>query len=91
MPESDPEIVESPLSRTVSRDGITVRVHIFRLESERLWGLEVINDCGTSIVWDQMFNSDTAAFEAFARAVVTEGMATFLDDEDDVPAGATLH
>lgn len=38
-----------------------------------------------------MFNSDTAAFEAFARAVVTEGMATFLDDEDDVPAGATLH
>lgn len=91
MSDSDPEIVESPLSRTVSRDGITVRVQIFRLESERQWGLEVINDCGTSIVWDQMFDSDTAAFEAFARTVVTEGIATFLDDEDQAPAGATLH
>ncbi|WIA56284.1 hypothetical protein N6H05_00125 [Sphingobium sp. WTD-1] len=91
MTDTDPTIIESPLSRTVSRDGITVRVLVYRLEHDPKWALEVVNDAGTSTVWDDLFDTDEAAFEAFAQAVAAEGMETFLDNDDEVPAGATRH
>ena len=50
MTDTDPTIIESPLSRTVSRDGITVRVLVYRLEHDPKWALEVVNDAGTSTV-----------------------------------------
>jgi hypothetical protein len=42
MIEQDPKIVDSPLSRRVTKDGITVEVSIIRLEQESEWSLEVI-------------------------------------------------
>ena len=91
MTDTDPTIIESPLSRTVSRDGITVRVLVYRLEHDPKWALEVVNDAGTSTVWDDLFDTDEAAFEAFTQAVAAEGMETFLDNDDEVPAGAVEH
>lgn len=91
MADTDPTIIESTLSRTVSRDGITVRVLIYRLEHSPKWALEVVNDNGTSSVWDDLFDTDEAAFEAFAQAVVAEGMESFLDDDDEVPINVTRH
>lgn len=91
MTDTDPTIIESALSRTVSRDGITVRVLVYRLEHNPKWALEVVNDAGTSTVWDDLFDTDEAAFEAFTQAVATEGMETFLDDDDEVLAGITRH
>jgi len=91
MSDTDPAIIESPLSRTVSRDGITVRVLVYRLEHDPKWALEVVNDAGTSTVWDDLFDTDEAAFEAFTKTVALEGMATFLDDDDEVPIGVTRH
>ena len=41
MIERDPNIVQSGLSRTVTRDGVTVEVSIIRLEHETQWSLEV--------------------------------------------------
>ena len=85
MSERDPNLVTSSLSGSQSKDGISVEVNIFRLENEDQWTLEVVNEKGTSIVWDDKFTDDDAAFKAFEQVVVDEGMATFLDSATVIP------
>lgn len=85
MIEQDPKIVDSPLSRRVTRDGITVEVAIIRLEHESKWSLEVINSANTSIVWDDLFPTDEAAYAEFERTVAEDGMKTFLDSAKVIP------
>lgn len=50
MQEREPNIVTSCLSRPITRDGVSITLEIYRLESEPDWTLEVVNDCGTSII-----------------------------------------
>lgn len=85
MSESTPNLVTSGLSRTVSREGVTVEVNIFRLESETEWTLEVVNQARTSIVWDDPFENDQLALAAFQAAVDEEGMTSFLDSATVIP------
>ena len=77
--------MKSSLSRRVSQDGVTVEVAIYRLETEKDWSLEVVNSDGTSIVWDDLFPSDTSAYEEFERTVAEEDISTFLDDNNVIP------
>ncbi len=83
--QRDPNIVTSGLSGTVTDQGITVDVHIIRLEDEPRWTLEVVNHSGTSTVWDDSFVTDDAAWAAFRRTVEAEGMHAFLDQAVVVP------
>ena len=85
MQEREPNIVTSGLSRSITRDGVSISLEIYRLESEPEWSLEVVNDCGTSIVWDDLFETDDLALAAFEQVVADEGMATFLDSSNVVP------
>ena len=85
MQQRDPNIVTSGLGATVTRDGVTVQVHIYRLEKEAEWVLEVVNAAGTSIVWDDPFTSDEAAYAAFQQTVAEEGMSAFLDTAKVIP------
>ena len=85
MIERGPTIVQSGLSRTVKKDGVTVVVSIIRLEHETEWSLEVVNSASTSIVWDDLFASDDEAYAEFERTVADEGMRTFLDKENVNP------
>ena len=78
----DPNLVFSLHSGRVSRDGITVEVSIVRMEDGTEWTLEVANANGTSIVWDDTFPSDDAAYAEFLSTVEEEGMKVFLDDEN---------
>jgi uncharacterized protein len=57
-----------------TKDGITVEVLIISSDLDQAWSLEVINDIGTSTVWDQPFKNDDDAYSAFARVVAEEGM-----------------
>lgn len=91
MTDNDLLIIESPLSRSVFRAGVTVQVNIFRVGDDPFWALEVVNQTGTSIVWDDVFPTDEAAFAAFAQAVATEGMEIFVDDLDAMSGSATRH
>lgn len=70
---------------TVTGQGITVDVHIIRLEDEPRWTLEVVNHSGTSTVWDDSFVTDDAAWAAFRRTVEAEGMHAFIDQTVVVP------
>ena len=76
---NDPNIVLSCLSGVVQEAGISVRLRIYRLEQDPQWTLEVVNDAGTSTVWNVLFDSDEEAFAAFRLAVEEEGMEAFLD------------
>ena len=85
MPDRDPNIVTSGLSRTVTVDGVTVVVNIYRLEHDPQWALEVVNEVGTSTVWDVPFDTDEEANDAFQLTVDEEGMEAFLDRTNVIP------
>ena len=85
MIERDPNIVHSGLSRTVTRDGVTVEVSIVRLEHEAQWSLEVVNSAATSTVWDELFATDEDAYAEFERTAAEEGMRAFLDKGNVIP------
>lgn len=75
-----PELIESPLGRTIEQDGIRLTINIVRIATEPGWSLEVVNERGTSIVWDDPFPTDRAADAAFRAALAEEGPKAFLDD-----------
>ncbi|WP_254277515.1 hypothetical protein [Halomonas sp. 3H] len=75
----EPELIQSPLSQSITRDGHSLQVDIYRLEDEVDWVLEVVNETGTSHVWDDRFATDQAALGAVYEAIDEEGITAFLD------------
>ena len=85
MSKSDDEftLIESKFSGLITQDGMTIEVCIYRGDAERTWLLEVVDEEGTSIVWDDRFETDQAAMDEVKRTIETEGMASFLSDPDE--------
>ena len=81
MTDPEPELIESPLNRSIERGGRRLNVNIVRLATERGWSLEVVNDHNTSIVWDDQFETDRDADAAFRTALAEEGFEAFLDKD----------
>jgi hypothetical protein len=80
MVEDDPEIEYSPLCGTVTREGVAVRVEIYRLAiGGEGWSLEVIDQEGASTVWDDLFSTDQDAYAEFHRTLETEGIRSFAE------------
>jgi hypothetical protein len=75
----DPKLINSDRSGIFSRDGITVELHIYRLEYSK-WTLEVVDEDGTSVVWEQEFDTDDAAYDEFMRSVDAEGLDAIFRD-----------
>lgn len=82
--DRDPELVKSSYSGPVTRQGVTLRLEIYRLEDDPKWVLEVVNENGTSTVWDELFDTDGSAYEAFQSTVEQESMSAFLDETNAV-------
>jgi uncharacterized protein len=74
----DPQIIDSPLSRVVEEDGVSVEVCIYRLENTE-WSLEIVATNGTSTVWDDLFRSDEAALAEALKAIKEDGIRTFFE------------
>jgi hypothetical protein len=85
MSKSDDEftLIESKLSGFITQDGMTIEVCIYRGDAERTWLLEVVDEEGTSIVWDDRFATEQDAMDQVKRTIETEGMASFLSDSDE--------
>ena len=77
--ERDPKIVESDRSCDFEKDGHTVKVCIYRLETVSKWSLEVVDVNDTSTVWDEQFPSEVAAWEEFLRTIELEGIESLAD------------
>ncbi|PTM44839.1 hypothetical protein C8J24_3051 [Sphingomonas aerolata] len=79
MTDRDPNLVTSRLSRLFTQDGITVDLVIYKLEGGADRTLEVVNDKGTSTVWNDPFAFNDAANATFLQAVADDGITTFLN------------
>jgi hypothetical protein len=80
---SEPKLIQSALSRTIREDGTEVRIDIYRLETTD-WSLEVVDETGTSTVWDDSFSTDQAALDEALKTIPEEGIKTFLSGKTDV-------
>ena len=73
----DIEIIHSPLQQTYNADGHTLNIQIYR-SANSPWILEVVDESGTSTVWDDPFETDTAALEAAFLVIEEQGIASFV-------------
>jgi len=84
---ADPKIIDSPLSRIVEEDGVSVDVRIYRLEDDTEWLLEIVATDGNSTVWDDLFRSDEVALAEALKAIKKDGIRSFSERDPD----ATVH
>ncbi|PRY71824.1 hypothetical protein [Marivita geojedonensis] len=59
-------------------DGHWFRIHIHRIETERLWTLEVIDALGRSTAWLDAFETAQDARDAALNALESEGPDAFM-------------
>lgn len=74
--DDEPDFIESPLSRHVTRNGVTVRVDIYG-DSDHRWILEIVDAENTSHVWDEHFETDQQALDEALRAIDEEPIEFF--------------
>ena len=72
--EPNLDFVTSSLSRTVTRDGITLKVNIIQIVGETGWLLEVFDPQGKPTTINYLYATDEEAYAAFEQTVAEEGM-----------------
>jgi uncharacterized protein len=77
--DAEPEIVMSPLSRTVTRNGQSVEVQIYRIEPGP-WVLEAVDEFRNSTVWDDQFETDQKALDELLRTIAEEGIGALIGE-----------
>lgn len=82
--EPEPNLVISSASQWVVVEGVPFKVDIYKLEGGDGWSLEVVTEDGTSIVWDDLFDNDRAAFEEALATIKKEGPVAFVRDDENV-------
>ena len=78
----EPNLEISPLSQELTSGGRTVSVEIFRLEGELGWALEVVDEHNNSTVWDDTFETDSAALTEAKKTILAEGVSSLIGPED---------
>ena len=78
MIEEEPNIVTSGKSQRVIIDGHPFSIEIYRAETDQNWMLEIVDQDGTSHVWDDHFASDKEARNAAMQAIEEEGAVAFM-------------
>ena len=77
MTEDETELIHSPLTQSLKAEGHTLRIEIYRSEGEP-WILEIVDESGTSTVWDDGFETDTAALAEGLSALEQDGVHHFV-------------
>ncbi|MCD0257996.1 hypothetical protein JWH11_07135 [Xanthomonas melonis] len=71
------QLVISPLCRSVTTDGCTVCLEIYR-GPDTDWTLEVVDEFNNSTVWDDLFATDQAALDEALRTIRDEGIDSLI-------------
>ncbi len=82
---ADPNIITSGLSKRVTVEGHELSIEIYKSECDQNWLLEVVDEDGTSTVWDDLFKSDRAAMNEVLNTIKEEGLSAFRDNANIVP------
>jgi hypothetical protein len=69
--DDDYKIIESPLSRQITEDGVAIHVQIYRGEQDAGWILEVVDDSGGSTVWQEPLKTEADALSEVLRTIET--------------------
>lgn len=85
--ENEPELEVSPLSQEISSGGQTVSVEIYRLEGEKNWALEVVDESNNSTCWDDTFETEVAALTEAKKTILSEGISSLIGPEDGKGSG----
>jgi len=80
---ADVPLEYSPLDRKVERDGLWVKICIYRGEGDPGWLLEIEDHKGGSTVWDDAFATDQAALDEALRAIDEDGIKSFAQAPND--------
>lgn len=91
MADDEPNLINSSLSRTIVWNGYRLRLEIYRLDDRPGWTLEVVNQVGTSIVWDDLFATDAEAEQTFRNTLKTEGLAAFREESNVISIPRSVH
>ncbi|MDH5230248.1 MAG: UPF0149 family protein [Gammaproteobacteria bacterium] len=78
----DDELILSPLSQSVTRDGETVSVEIYTGGDDD-WLLEVVDQYENSTVWNDQFKTDEEALAAFFSALEEDGIHAFVGSPEE--------
>ena len=77
----DRKIEKSALSGSLTRDGITLQVQIYRFaDMNDAWTLEVLDPGTGHTLWDEAFADDAQAYEYFEDAFARRGIRSFTDE-----------
>lgn len=85
MTDDEPNLVSSAKCQQIVVGGYQFVIEIYRLETDKTWALEVVDEDGTSHVWDEQFRSDKDARNAAIQAIEAEGAIAFTHGENVVP------
>ncbi len=77
----EPELVHSSLSQSVEVEGQTVVIEIYKLENELQWTLELVDEDNSSLVWDELFDTDFLALNEAKQTLAKEGLSAFTNAE----------
>ncbi len=81
----EPNLIISSRSQRVSVEGHPLSIEIYRIETEPKWSLEIVDQEGTSTVWEDLFVTDADALEEALKAINEEGIGAFRDNGNVVP------
>ena len=79
----DYQLVTSPLCRSVTANGHTVRLEIYR-GPDTDWTLEAVDEFNNSTVWDDLFATDQAALDEALRTIQDEGIESLIGPPSSV-------
>lgn len=75
--EDEYELQISPLSQKISSGGQTLQVDIYRGGDDG-WILEVVDETGTSTVWDDLFPTDADALAYVTETISSGGIESLI-------------
>ncbi|MEA9482189.1 hypothetical protein VC290_17850 [Xanthomonas campestris] len=71
------QLVMSPLCRSITEKGQTVRFEIYRGPDSE-WTLEAVDSYNNSTVWDDLFATDQAALDEGWRTIREDGIESLI-------------
>lgn len=78
MNEEEYEVKYSPLCKKIETEGTVIEVLIYS-DDHGKWILEVVDEDGTSHLWNQHFDTDEQALEEVISTIEKEGVAGIID------------
>lgn len=74
------EVKMSPLCQTISSGGKTIQVDIYE-DGKGGWILEIVDEFNNSTVWDESFETDSAALTEAKKTLLAEGVGSLIGPE----------